>query len=333
MSHTLTNTFSLIDEQLSRVKELITEQLTVSVDKADIARILKHINSQTGKMLRPGLVLLSYMACQGKEHKSGATEDALISCAAIVEMIHNATLLHDDVIDEGTSRRGLPTVNSLWGNESAVLLGDFLLSRVLRMCAELQPKLTRIIASTAARVCEGELTQTLQRQNWQLTEAEYIDIVTEKSASLFSGACHLGAVVADAGEKDAESLVTYGRNAGIAFQITDDLLDIVGNESKLGKTTGSDLNKNMPTLAVIHLLRTVDEEEKNVVINSLSMGRSELAKEDLIEMLNTYGSLDYARSRAKQFVTEAIESLDDIQQNAAKDALIETAEFITDRAT
>ena len=402
--------FRLIDDKLGQVKGLIDEQLAET--REPVRRLLRCTNIHSGKMIRPGLVLLSYrvvrpfasledrdgscgkaLTAENAEKKlelkdSAASGDSAVSenlrnaqydairIAAIVELIHNATLLHDDVIDGGQKRRGLPTVNSLCGNESAVLLGDFLLSRVFKMCAELKPEIINIIAGTVVRVCEGELRQMAQRQNWQLSESEYIDIITEKSAALFSSCCLLGGLLAGASETQVRSLACFGLNAGIAFQITDDLLDIIGDESKTGKTLGSDVDKNKLTLAVIHLLRTVDEREKSAVINSylvnpirgtalrgpqdalrqnpnsitrnnmiqkgeISNGVNREAyperdarceKESLAEMLGRLGSLEYAHSRAQEFVTKALDALTDLKEGEAKDALIETAKFIGRRA-
>jgi geranylgeranyl pyrophosphate synthase len=257
------------------------------------------------------------------------THDELIPIAAIVEMIHNAALLHDDVIDEGQKRRGLPTVNSLWGNERAVLLGDFLLSKVFKMCVGLEPRFQRIIAATVVRTCEGELSQIIQRQNWQLSESKYIGIITEKSAALFSSACLLGSLLAGASETQIRSLACFGLNTGIAFQITDDLLDIIGDESKMGKTLGSDADKNKLTLAVIHLLQAVEREEKSAVIEMLNApGES---KDALVKRLRSYGSLEYAHGRAQEFVAKAVQALVSLKESDAKDALIEAARFVAGR--
>jgi len=315
--------FGLIDSQLRRVKGLINEQLTSSAEADDVNRLLKHVRGHSGKMIRPGLVLLAGGCC-------GEITDEHIRVAAIVEMIHGATLLHDDVIDEGQKRRGLATINALWGNEAAVLLGDFLLGRVFEMCAELGPRIAKIIANVAVRVCEGELRQIIQRRNWELSESEYIDVITEKSAVLFSSSCHLGALSARATETQARSLAEFGMNAGIAFQIADDLLDIVGDESKTGKTLGRDADKHKLTLAVIHLLGAVGEREKEAVISSY-LERKQYDKDALTEMLGRYGSLEYTHSRAQEYVARAVGALGGLKESAAKDALIETAKFITSR--
>jgi len=316
--------FRLIEDQLEHVKNLINQQLTIPAKAADINRLLEHLKSHRGKMIRPGLVLLAGSSV-------GKVTDKHIHVAAIVEMIHNASLLHDDVIDEGQKRRGLPTINNLWGNESAVLLGDFLLSQVFKMCTDLGPKITSVIAATAARTCEGELRQVIERQNWQLSEAEYIDIISEKSATFFSSCCRLGALLAQATEAEVESLAHFGLNAGIAFQITDDLLDLIGHESQIGKTTGTDVEKNKLTLAVIHLLRVVDQKEKNKIYSKLNHS-VETNRNALLKMLRSYGSLEYANNQAQEFVDKAIKTLSGLKQSRAKDALIETAKFMANRA-
>ena len=315
--------FKLIESRLQEVKKLISEQLAASAKTEAVNRLLEYLNTSSGKMIRPGLVLLAGSAV-------GEITDEHTRIAAIFEMIHNATLLHDDVIDEGQRRRGRPTVNSLWGNESAVLLGDFLLSRVLGMCARLEPQIAKEIAATAARVCEGELTQVSERKNWQLSEPEYIEIITAKSASLFSSCCYLGGLLSRGTESQLESLRCFGLNAGIAFQITDDLLDIIGDEHKTGKTTGSDVDKNKLTLALIHLMTVADENEKSAIKNKLSSAGD--AKVDLAEMIRSYGSLQYSRSRAHEFVAKAVEAIADLENSDAKDALIKTAEFAAKRA-
>jgi geranylgeranyl pyrophosphate synthase len=201
------------------------------------------------------------------------------------------------------------------------------------MCAELEePQAAKVIAGAAVRLCEGELRQAIQRHDWQLNESDYIEAITEKSAVLFSSACYLGALLGRADERHARSLAQYGLNAGIAFQMADDLLDIVGDERKTGKTLGSDVDKHKLTLAVIHLLKSVDDEEKETVINSF-LAR-EGAKQDrkaLVEILSRYGSLQYARNRTQDFVGAAVGALAGLEESQAKEALHEVAKFMASR--
>jgi octaprenyl-diphosphate synthase len=315
--------FSLINDQLGQVRKLIKDLLTVSFKGGDINQLLEHLHSHSGKMIRPGLVLLAGK-CFGK------ITDEHIRVAAIIEMVHNATLLHDDVIDEGQTRRGRPTINKLWGNESAVLLGDYLLSRVFNICMELPPRAARTIACAAVRVCEGELRQVTQKQNLQLSESEHIEIITEKSAVLFSSCCNLGALLSQANEQQAKSLSDFGLNIGIAFQITDDLLDITGDEDKTGKTLGTDLNKYKLTLAAIHLLKNADLKEKAVLTDFYNNSKK-IGKDIFAEMLSRHGSLEYAHSRAQAYIDKAVLALADLKESDAKEALIATAKFIADR--
>ena len=289
--------------------------------------MLEYVSVRTGKMIRPGLLLLAGRCF-------GEITDQHIQVAAIIEMMHNATLLHDDVMDEGQKRRGLPTINSLCGNEIAVLLGDFLLSRVFRMCAELPPEPAKVVAASAVRLCEGELGQVVRKHNWQMSESEYIEVITEKSAVLFNSACFLGAFLSQADERQARSLADFGLNTGIAFQITDDLLDLVGDESKTGKTLGTDVDKQKLTLALIHLLDIADEQEKKSIIDSyLDRKDAECDRHALVKMLNRHGSLEYASKRGKEFIAAAVQSLDDLEQSDARDALTEMARSTVGRTT
>jgi octaprenyl-diphosphate synthase len=288
----------------------------------ELTPFLGHLRRGSGKMLRPGMVLLAGECC-------GTLTDAHLHVAAMVEMMHHATLLHDDVLDEGHTRRGVPTANCLWGNESAVLLGDFLLSQVFCMAADLDSAVARTLAQTAARVCEGELRQTLQQRNWQLSEPQYLEIIAEKSASFFGGCCRLGAMLSQAPEEQIEALARFGLLAGIAFQITDDLLDIAGDENHTGKTVQSDLAKDKPTLAVIHLLRTIDASRKPDVLVLLESWNE--SRRELLAALERSGSLRYARGVAADYIARAVRAMENVPPGPAKEALLETARFMANR--
>jgi octaprenyl-diphosphate synthase len=316
--------FSVIESELTRVRALIGQDLS---DCGDPVRgLVAYANAGKGKMIRPGLVLLSGLTCGGVTEKH-------IRSAAIFEIIHNATLLHDDVVDEGKSRRGVPTVNSIHGNESAVLLGDFLLGRVIGMCVGLGDRVSEIIAVASMRTCEGELRQISQRGNWSLSEPEYIEIIAGKTAALFEGACAAGTVLAGADELTVQALASYGRNVGISFQITDDLLDLVGEQDKTGKPAGNDLDRDKLTLPLIHLLKTAGEAEKRKVKQILSRQNGDAGRMDLVEKLNTCGSIEYARKRAEEFVGQAITAIAGVGDNRGSKSLVETARFITSRTT
>ena len=314
--------FGPIDGSLRQVRELIRRSLTTEHVAEELKPLFDHLNLRSGKMLRPGLMLLT-----GKCF--GALTDEHIRVAAIMEMIHHATLLHDDVIDEGRKRRGIPTVNSLWGNESAVLVGDFVLSRVFTMAADLEPSTASVIAETAVQVCRGELRQVVQRRNWQLPEDQYIDIITEKSASFFASCCRLGATLSHGKPEQAEAAAQFGLNAGIAFQIMDDLLDIGGDERRTGKTAQSDFAQDKPTLAVIHLLRTAEASDRAEALAALeATGES---RHRLVTVLMDHGSVQNARRQADEYVAKALENLDTLPANDTRETLRETARFMANR--
>lgn len=314
--------FSVIESELVQVRLLIEGDLSDSSEP--VRGLVAYANAGKGKMIRPGLVLLSGLAC-------GSVAEKHIRSAAIFEIIHNATLLHDDVVDEGKSRRGVPTVNSIHGNESAVLLGDFLLGRVIRMCVGLGDRVSEIIAVASMRTCEGELRQISQRGNWLLSETEYIEIIAGKTAALFEGACATGAVLAGAGESTVQALASFGRNVGIAFQITDDLLDLVGEQDKTGKPAGNDLDRDKLTLPLIHLLKTAGEVEKEKVKQILSQQNGDSGRMEMVTRLNTCSSIEYAKRRAEEFVEQAIAAIAAVGDNRGSKSLVETARFITSR--
>jgi octaprenyl-diphosphate synthase len=314
--------FSVIESELAQVKSLIEGDLSGCSEL--LCGMAACVNAGQGKMIRPGLMLLSGLAC------GGITENH-IQTAAIFEMIHNVSLLHDDVVDEGKSRRGAPTLNSICGNESAVLFGDFLLGRVMQMHVGLDKRVAEIIALSAMRTCEGELRQISQRGNWSLSEPEYIEIIAGKTAALFEGACAAGALLAGADETTVKSLASYGRNVGVAFQITDDLLDLVGEQDKTGKPVGNDLDRDKLTLPLIHFLKTAGETEKQKVKRILSQQNGDTGRMELVAILNTCGSIEYARKRAKEFAEEAISALEAARDNNGGKSLVETARFVVGR--
>lgn len=318
--------FQIIEAELAQVINLMSEQLASCPYKSGVDKLLNYIAGRTGKMLRPALVLLAGKCC-------GKITDEHLQAAAIFEIIHNATLVHDDVVDQSQIRRGRESVNHLYGNESAVLLGDFLLSKVFKMCAELKPPVAKEIASAAAITCEGELNQNLQKHNWQMSESEYIEIIADKTAALFRSCCKLGAFLAGTDEKITQNLSDFGLNTGIAFQIVDDLLDISGDKKEIGKNNGNDFETAKPTLPLIHFLSSASKKEKSELLALLDSDTpaSSIAAE-INQKLKKFGSLAYAKEQAQRLISEAIENLDPLPQNQAKTSLIETAQFILNRA-
>ena len=191
----------------------------------------------------------------------------------MIEMVHTATLLHDDVIDQAAVRRNQPTVNCLYGNTAAVLLGDFLLSRAFEAGVELNiPEVQKILTQTARQICQGELLQNIRRADWTMGREDYLEIIDAKTAGLFSAACRLGAVLCHADTSAVERFAEYGRCVGMAFQITDDILDITGDDEKVGKTLGTDAAQKKPTLPLIHYLQGQSAGQRDIFLEMISAG-------------------------------------------------------------
>jgi octaprenyl-diphosphate synthase len=310
--------YGLIEDDLRKVQLLIDEQIASKNPAVD--DVLAYIRMHPGKMLRPALVLLSGKCC-------GTINPIHLEIAAIVELIHIVTLLHDDVIDESDQRRGHKTVNNEYGNEAAVLSGDYLFSKVFKLCANLsEQNIGKILADTCIRICQGELEQNFHRRNWELSEDDYIKIITEKSASFMASCCYLGAFAAGAETARSGLFAEFGLNVGIAFQIIDDVLDFDGNEEIMGKCAGSDFNMDKLTLPIIHLLSNSDENRRQDILKALTEN-----KQSRNTLLCQNGCLKYARNRAGDFHKIAIEAISKMPQTPAKAAIIETADFCLNR--
>jgi len=291
-----------------------------------VQQLVDHSADFQGKRLRPALLLLCGQAC-------GSLSEAHAVLAAVVEMIHTATLVHDDVLDEAVIRRHAATVNTEWGNETAVLLGDYLFTHAFHLAASLDStRACRWIGHATNKVCEGEMRQVHHRGNLDLDETDYLAIIEGKTAELTAVSCRLGASYAGAPEAIVAALDRYGRNLGIAFQIADDVLDIWGEERVTGKSLGSDLEKQKLTLPVIHLLRVVEPATAMAIRGVLSE-----AKADQRRLLRPYlentGALDYAWQRAKQHVNQAVDALDCLAESEARSMLRTMAQYVIRRAS
>jgi octaprenyl-diphosphate synthase len=284
---------------------------------------IETIGAGHGKMLRPAFVLLSGLAC-------GAIRPQHIELAAMIEMIHTATLLHDDVIDGAAMRRNHPTANCLHGNTAAVLLGDFLLSRAFQAGVELNlPHAQKILTQTAQQICQGELLQNIRRADWTMSQDDYLEIIEAKTAGLFSVACRLGSQLSGADSQTIENVAEYGRCVGLAFQITDDILDITGDAEKVGKTLGTDAAQKKPTLPLIHYLNGCSPQQRIAFLETIS---KEPDAEQFVKMLSDSGSIDYARTEASRFARKAIESIEACSPCPAADSLKKIATAVGKRA-
>lgn len=311
-----------IGDELRAVDRVFAEELSSDLPCVNV--LVRHLSRFRGKMLRPILLLLSGRA-------SGKLTDAHITLAAVVEMVHMATLVHDDVLDEAELRRKGATINHLRGNEAAVLLGDYLISHSYHLCASLDSQMaSRLIARTTNRVCEGELLQIDNRNNLDLSEETYVEIISRKTASLCAACCRLGASFAAAPEGRVAQLELYGLSLGIAFQIQDDILDLVGDEATVGKTLGSDIGKGKMTLPMIHFLRTAPHEHRALLRSLLKSNDADKA-ERIRNLILPSPSIEYARAKAGEYVARARAALLALADTEARGVLDAMAEFVISR--
>ncbi len=311
----------LIEQDLQRVRTMLRD-LANELDDS-IRPLAQYSALDSGKLLRPMLLLLSGGAF-------GAIGPDHLRVATVLEIIHNATLLHDDVLDRGSVRRGAPTVNRRWGNRVAVRLGDVLLGKVFARNADLEPSLRAALGRMITRTCDGEIYQTLHAGCFTLTEREYLAIVGRKTAALFRGACYLGARLAQACAGECRLAARFGYNVGMAYQIMDDLLDIVGNGKRLRKTLGTDLHNAKLTLPLIHALHILAEPRRTCLL--LALQRRSVTRSELLDVLAASGSTDYVLARIGGYTDRAIEVLGSVWPTPMKAALLELPRTIAREA-
>lgn len=313
--------FAPIRADLEQVELLLRE--TLASRRHGVTELIRHLDQYRGKRLRPALLLLTAKAC-------GTIQPAHHVLAAVVEMIHTATLVHDDVLDSADTRRHVPTVNALWGNQASILLGDYLFTHAFHLTSTIgDAQACKLIGEATNRVCEGELHQICQRGNLSLSEEEYFDIIDAKTAELTSVCCRLGGMYAGETAEVVDSLARYGRYLGMAFQIADDLLDIVGQEKTTGKSLGTDLEQRKMTLPLIHLLAS--SQDRADLYHILENGHPN-KRQALDPYLNTSDSLAYAQCRAEQFATQAQAELECLPPSPCRDILHIMAEKAVHRS-
>jgi octaprenyl-diphosphate synthase len=318
----LRSLYAPVEKELAEVETILRTELRSPDPFVDT--LVKHAFRLGGKRLRPALVLLAGKAT------GEITRDHLV-LAAVVEMIHTATLVHDDVLDEASLRRHLETVNARWDNERSVLLGDYLFTHAFYLASTLSSTFAcRTIGRATNIVCEGELRQVNSRGNFSLSEAEYLSIIESKTAELCACCCRLGAHYAGAGLPLEESLERFGRSLGIAFQTADDLLDVVGEEAATGKSLGTDLVKQKPTLPLIRLLERASPGERAELVTLLSRADKPHV-EVLAPWLARGDALIYARDKAIWYATQARNELADVPTSAAGDVLRQLTDFVVTR--
>ena len=294
---------NLLSNKLDNVEALIQQKLKSDVNL--IEKMSNHHLSSGGKRLRALLTLGSAKLTGYNENKRD------INLAACVELIHSATLLHDDVIDESELRRGKKTTNSIWGNQSSILVGDYLLSRCFEMMVEDGDlEILKLLSSTSAKIAQGEVLQLQHKGEADLLEETYIDIINLKTASLFSAATKTGACLSGSNQKEKKALESYGRNLGLAFQIADDALDYYAKEKLFGKEVGKDFFEGKATLPLITVFQKGNEEEKNY-LNEI-MKKKNRTEEDFSEtlaLINKYKAVEATFKKAEYFVNVSFDAL------------------------
>lgn len=306
------------------VERVLQDELRTRIDV--LAPLLRHGVQLGGKRLRPALVLLAGMAVDAERVDAGH-----VTLAAVLEMVHTATLIHDDVLDEADTRRRVATINSVWGDHVSILLGDYLFSQAFRLSATLgSTEACRQIGEASRRVCEGELRQVLSRNRLDLSEADYLQMIEYKTGELCGVACRLGAVQSGGDERLSTDLAAYGSSLGVAFQIVDDYLDLWGDSAAVGKTLGTDVAQGKWTLPVLRLWRTAAGADRQRLQSILS-GPVEARLPALLPMLNDSDAAEYTLRAAEDCRERACDALTGLRNTPAKRSLIDLASFAVAR--
>jgi octaprenyl-diphosphate synthase len=307
---------------LPRVCELLDAEL--ATEDRFIQNLLTRITNHRGKMLRPVLVLLSARA-------SGWYSPEHLSLAAVVEMVHLASLVHDDVIDEAEARRCGPSVNRMIGNEGAVLLGDYIIAKAFHLCSSLRSHtINDLLTDTCKVICLGELLQVSNRRNLEISESEYLDIISKKTAWLMRTCGLFGTVSLGVTPEIRRHLGQYGLELGMAFQISDDVLDLYGSEEEMGKTVGHDLAKGELTLPLIHFLQTAGPAARREMVSLIGeQGSGPLGR--IRELLGENSSPEYCLQLARDCSERAVGHLNGLPASEARDAMVALAEFVINR--
>src|SRR3990172_2683642 len=307
--------------ELAGVEQEMRRSLAGNVPS--ILTVAMHLVGSGGKRIRPLLVILSARLAGYNGHR----EDIIL--ANIIETIHTASLLHDDIVDNAIVRRGRPSANSIWGNQLVILVGDYLYSNALRLAAGLNHlKIIEILSKAISSMTQGELLQLQMAGDVAITEADYLEIIKGKTAVLMSAACAVGSIISNVSEDKQQALSKFGLKVGMTFQLVDDVLDFRANEEKLGKNLGNDLREGKITYPLIHLLSVAEPDELIQIKNTIqsdNFNSSDLAH--IVEMLEKYLCLDKAYEKARSIVEEAKKELDIFEDSTEKLSLLTIADY------
>ncbi|MGR3304239.1 MAG: polyprenyl synthetase family protein [Candidatus Scalindua sp.] len=312
-----------LKDQMREVEERLNGDISAT-DKR-LSDLVFHIGKIKGKRFRPALLLLSGQC-------SGTLIPQHIDLAVVVELIHTATLVHDDIIDEAMVRRHVETMNSKWGRKISILFGDYLFSRAYTILSALDSQVATIIMSQTINIlCEGEMVQLLRCYDTEVTESEYLSIIEKKTASLCAASCKLGAISSGANKKQTEALTNYGSKIGMAFQIIDDCLDVMGKEEEMGKPINLDTQSGKLTLPFIRLVNKIPTDRKESTLELIFQNNSKDSKAAIAELLEEHEAVDYAYDTARQLVKKAQEDLSVIPDSIYKTSLLELGDYVVSR--
>jgi octaprenyl-diphosphate synthase len=288
--------------------------------------IVRYVVRQKGKRIRPALVLLSARAC-------GGVNESTYRGASLVEILHTATLIHDDVVDDADTRRGIASINAVWKNKIAVLMGDYMLAKGLLLSIDNGDfPFLKITSEAVRRMSEAEILQIAKSRDLDLDEPTYLKIISDKTASLLSTCCRIGAASASGDPAHEALMKAYGENIGMVFQIRDDLLDYTGRKSITGKPTGVDIKEKKLTMPLIHALSKAPKSESKRIISLVKNGASGKDIQRIVEFADGYGGIDYAEKRAEEYSARALASLDPLPPSPAKESLRHFIGYMMDRA-
>jgi octaprenyl-diphosphate synthase len=316
--------YELIEKDMARVDEELVRQSSSGIPL--IKEIGQYICNSGGKRVRPAILLLSSQMC-GYEGPVGPR------LGAVVELIHSATLVHDDIIDNASVRRGHASVNVQWGNEITVLMGDWLYMTSFRLAlGERQFQVLDVLIEATRKMIEGELIQLSLNGNFDITEEQHLDISKRKTAFLFSACSQLGGILGSEGQKNVGKLRLYGLNIGMAFQLVDDVLDLTSNESTLGKPVGSDLKEGKLTLPLIYLMRDGKPEHRELVLKALRESTLDTEQRDtIIQLVREYRTADLVLEKAHGYAEKAKSYIENFPDCTARDALMSIPDYIVER--
>jgi octaprenyl-diphosphate synthase len=312
-----------IKDELNLFQKYFSDQMRSRVGLVEL--IVRYILKQKGKRIRPTLVLLSAKTL-------GEINEHTYRGAVLVELLHTATLVHDDVVDNSDTRRGLPSINSIWKNRIAVLMGDYLLARGLQIAVDNDEfDFLKVITHTVKRMSEGELLQIQKIRKLNNDEETYLKIISDKTASLFSTCTTIGAMSITKDKKVVDDFRRFGEYLGIAFQIKDDILDFEGTSSILGKPTGNDLKEKKLTLPIIYAFKQAEKSEVKSIKNLIRGKLSSRDIDNILAFVTQYNGIEYANQKAKEFASRAIEIISNYPESESRQALIDLVQFILER--